>query len=51
MAEKQTKREKDVESFIERKLNTLNAVSRDGRRSAKAERAMARVIAKNRGVK
>ena len=43
------KRKEEVEAFINRKLDVLNRVARDGKRSARAEMAMNRVISKNKG--
>lgn len=43
------KRKEEIEAFINRKLDVLNRVARDGKRSARAEMAMNRVISKNKG--
>ena len=43
------KRKEEVEAFINRKLDVLNRIARDGKRSARAEMAMNRVISKNKG--
>ena len=43
------KRKEEVEAFINRKLDVLNRVARDGKRSARTEMAMNRVISKNKG--
>lgn len=43
------KRKEEIESFINRKLDVLNRIARDGKRSARAEMAMNRVISKNKG--
>lgn len=45
MAVKKTTKKTDVNAFIKRKLTVLNAYG-----GAKAEKAMTRIIAKNKGV-
>ena len=43
------KRKEEVEAFINRKLDVLNRVARDGKRSARAEMAINRASSKNKG--